>query len=487
MRPVEKHQNNEKGAALVITLSLLLLITLLGLSGFDWSMDELHITANDAAWTEAQYLAESGVALLLQWFQDPESFPEIGAFPRGYPAGNQPSFLTKRQIDSRGVPSFFNIDGESQFSGTREEPDFLYQSETDSRLLVGESWERMGDLTGLRVFAPVVPGAICTVEATGTTLSGIQRTVSVQMIPSPIPPVTGAVQTGNGSSGQVPILVHWGDVRVVEDADLGGSLESIPIKDSLVEVTGWPYGSSNRRDPWLDFYVGESVINPPSAGCPDCPEPFLNEGYSNIHQFQNQIQAGFRADFLPYQRLKSFAKEWGSYYATDVSGALYLDGIMDAAHRVTLAQAMASNRLGKRHGLVFIDTVDGNPPVGTNLASLDLSIDYLEGLFFIQANLILRETGPGRSIQVLSPPPEGNNDPSTQHAVTLSNIHLKGVLSVAGQITVEGHPMVFGAVLAQQGFTGSGQSEVWYDADLGTGYYSGLPAVTIQKGSWSIR
>ena len=484
---MKRHQNNEKGAALVITLSLLFLMTLLGLSGFNGSMEELHITAHDVAWTQAQYIAESGIALLLQWFQDPERFPEIGTFPRGYPAGEKPTFLTKRQTDSRGVPSFFNIHGESQFLGTREEPDFLYQSDTDRRLIVGESWAQIGDLTHLRIFAPMVPGAICTVESTGTTLSGIRRTVSVQMIQSPIPPLTGAVQAGKGTHGQVPILVHWGDVRVVGDADLGGSLEAIPKKDSLVEVTGKPYASSNRRDPWLDFYVGESVISPQSTSCPSCPEPFLNDGYSNIHQFQNQIQTGFQPDFGSYHRLKAFAKEWGAYYATDVGGVLYRDGIKDAAHRVTPAQAMASNRSGHHQGLVFIDTVDGNPPIGSNLATLDLSIDYLEGLFFIQANLMLKETAPGRSIQALSPPLEGNNDPLTQRAVTLSNIHLKGVLSIAGQITVEGHPMVFGAVLAQQGFSGSGQLEVWYDANLGTGYYTGLPAVTLQKGSWTIR
>jgi hypothetical protein len=52
---------------------------------------------------------------------------------------------------------------------------------------------------------------------------------------------------------------------------------------------------------------------------------------------------------------------------------------------------------------------------------------------------------------------------------------------------VEGRPNVFGALIAQQGFAGSGQPEVWYDADLRTGYYPGLPTVTLLKGSWYIR
>jgi hypothetical protein len=58
---------------------------------------------------------------------------------------------------------------------------------------------------------------------------------------------------------------------------------------------------------------------------------------------------------------------------------------------------------------------------------------------------------------------------------------------VGGRLAVEGRPNVFGALIAQQGFAGSGQPEVWYDADLHTGYYPGLPTVTLLKGSWYIR
>jgi hypothetical protein len=55
---------------------------------------------------------------------------------------------------------------------------------------------------------------------------------------------------------------------------------------------------------------------------------------------------------------------------------------------------------------------------------------------------------------------------------------------VAGRFTVEGRPNVFGALIAQQGFDGTGRPEVWYDADLSTGYHPGLPVVTILIGSW---
>jgi hypothetical protein len=110
----------------------------------------------------------------------------------------------------------------------------------------------------------------------------------------------------------------------------------------------------------------------------------------------------------------------------------------------------------------------------------------MEGIFSIQAHLTLRESGSGRSIQVQAPPSEDPNSVSRE-TVVLPSIQLKGVLSTAGQLVVEGHPKVFGALIAQQGVTGAGQPEIWYDAGLRTGYYTGLPTVTLLKGSWYIR
>jgi hypothetical protein len=263
-------------------------------------------------------------------------------------------------------------------------------------------------LSSLKLFGPVTVGAIGTVEATGTTGSGISRTVNVEIIPSPIPPTMAAVQVGPGTDGPLPSLIHWGDLR-------------------------------------------------------------------------------FDLDTWNYQSLKTFAKTWGVYFGTDREGFLYRDGILDPARRMTPFQALAPDGIENRPGFVFIDTVDQRPPDGSNLATLDFPVDYMEGIFSIQAHLVFRESGPGRSLEVRTPPVEGSDEPSTRQTVVLSAIHLKGILSVGGRLAVEGRPNVFGALIAQQGFAGSGQPEVWYDADLRTGYYPGLPTVTLLKGSWYIR
>ena len=475
----------ERGMALVVTLGLLFLITLLGLSAFRWSVDEIGIAGNQKASVQAQYLAEAGTAMVLQWFQEPETFPTVGVFPLGEPAGGRGSFLARRKVDSHGTASFFDGGGQSQFLGTAEQPDYWYQLEQDKPGLFNDSFGDLGVLTSLKIFAPASVGAICTVEATGATGSGIRRTVSVEIIPSPVPPTTAPLQIGPGSNGPVPVLVHWGEVRVMGNADFGSTLATVPIKNPSAGIRVQPYTALERQDPWIDFFVGGAIMNPIPA-CRYCTEPFLPDGYSNLHQFQVMNRPGFGLDPWEYQSLKTFAKTWGVYFGTDREGYLYLDGILDLGHRRTPSQVLAFPPVGNDRGFVFIDTIDQNPPDGSNLATLDLPVDYIEGLFSIQAHLTLRESGPGHSILIQTPPLDGTKTGS-QETVVLPNVQMKGVLSTAGQLVVEGHPTVFGAVIAQQGITGSGQPEIWYDAGLRTGYYPGLPTATLLKGSWYSR
>jgi hypothetical protein len=233
-------RDGERGAALIVTLALLLLIGLLGFSALQGSIGEVRIAASQSAAVQARYLAESGTALLLQWFQEPDRFPEIGRFSSSYPSADRARFFGKRRIDGRGSPSFFDAQGESQFSGTAEEPDFEYRADPVSGGLESERLEGLGSITGLKIYRPVHPGAVATVEATGTTLAGISRTVHFHVAPSPVPSVTSALQSGEGTAHPVPVLVHWGDLRILGDADLGSSLEASPLKDGTSLVDGRP-------------------------------------------------------------------------------------------------------------------------------------------------------------------------------------------------------------------------------------------------------
>ena len=473
---------------MVVSMGLLFLITMFGLSTIRWSVDELKIAANQKGTIQARYIAETGVALMLQWFQKPGSFPEIGLFPEGYPEEGRDVFLSRREITAYDAPVFFDSIGESQYKGSADEPDFIYESETANPELVGDSVSRIGRLSNLKIYGPTAAEAFSTVEATGTTHGGMSHAVRVGMAQSPLPPVVAAIQIGLEGSRETPILVHWGNIRVRGNADLGDLLEAVPRKNPNSPVNGRPYSLVDRQDPWIDIVVGNSIINPSTSACEGCTEPFLSDGYDNLHQLLSGTDTDFDLDRWDYERLKSFAKHWGVYFASDSEGKLYRyrDGAIDWGNQMEPLEALTSEIDPDNRPFIFIDTVDQNPPDQTNLATLEVPIDYLKGIVIAEAHVILRENGPGRRIRVRSPSPEGDEYGLNRQDVVLFNIHFDGILSVAGRLTIEGQPKIFGALIARQGFSGSGQPEVWYDADLATGYYPGLPTVIPLKGSWYI-
>ena len=70
----------------------------------------------------------------------------------------------------------------------------------------------------------------------------------------------------------------------------------------------------------------------------------------------------------------------------------------------------------------------------------------------------------------------------------LEAINLAGVLYVAGNITIEAALLAYGSVVAEgvirQASGTSGVLEIWYDHDLASGYFRGVPVVHIAPGTW---
>ena len=148
---------------------------------------------------------------------------------------------------------------------------------------------------------------------------------------------------------------------------------------------------------------------------------------------------------------------------------------------------LESQVVGSQHGLVFIDTVDGEAPRSDNLGTLVLDTDYFEGLLVVQGHVVLRPRATGKSVPALSPSPEGTNSLGARVPVQLSGIHVNGVLCAAGTIMIERSTRIFGALIAGNTVTAAGVgtvAEVWYDADLAQGLFRGLPVVYRAPGTW---
>jgi hypothetical protein len=475
----------DRGHVLMASLVLIVILTLVG-------MTALYVAGQDVpgivAMREesiAQQLSEAAAEVVLSWFHDAETTPLPIA-----------GMLAKRQGDLVGGPSFFDATGRSQFVGTAEQPDILLDAANveDDRLLnnspsgFGAPLLGLGRLEKMKVYGPLQPGLLGTLEVTTSTKGRrpSARSIRLQLGATNIPAVRAAVQTGQGlgtgrPDGGSPVLVHWGDVRVMGDLSIE-QVEDLVVKSSAASVTGQSYEYMGRlEDRWIDYWIGGnlSLISPPSSSTsPAFP--------ANVHVSQQPVP-GVRLDHWDYELLKRTALRHGTYYRLDRIGRLHPLGALDDDPGLSPSDVLASTAVGQSHGLVFVDTVDGETPRADNLGTLLVEADYVEALLVVQGHVLLRPGGSGQSVSVLSPSPEGLDSLGSRIPVTLSGIQLNGLLYAAGTLTLERSVRVHGAVMTAATVVASSAGllmEVWYSADLGKGLFRGLPVVYRAPGMW---
>ena len=321
----------------------------------------------------------------------------------------------------------------------------------------------------------------------------VARTVQLQLGSVTIPAVRAAVQVGQTlgvmqPGGESPVLVHWGDQRVLGDLAVQ-RVEDLVLKSTAAPVTGQSYDQMlYAQDRWTEYWIGGtvSVLSPPPGQGANPPLP------ENVHLHQYPTP-GVRLDRWDYDSLKKIALRWGTYYRLDRVGQLHPQGASDSDsdsdsdQGITPADALESQVVGDHRGLVFIDTVDGQPPRVDNMGTLVLDTDYFEGLLVVQGHMVLRPRAVGKSVPVLSPSPPGTQSLGTRVPAQLSGIHVNGLLYAAGAIRIERSARLYGAMMAGQSVTSIGTGtviEVWYNADLAQGLFRGLPVVYRAPGTW---
>jgi hypothetical protein len=466
-------------ASLVLVLMLTLLsVTLLLLVG----QDGPGVSAMREQ-TQAQHLADGAADLIVGWFHDPGGAP-----------APLTGLLMKRQDAGYG-PSFFDAAGRSQFMGTPERPDIVLDASNDSdaRILNGSpngfngALMELGHLDRLKMYAPAQPGLLSTVEVTASTRGRrpLASTIRFQLAALNIPAIRAAVQTGQGLGAAAPgggstILTHWGDVLVMGDM-IVNRMNDLVVKRTSASVTGEPYETLTLlQDRWVDYSIGGNLssLSPSEAGVP-----------TNVYVHQ-QPTPGVRLDRWDYDLLKKTAHRYGRYYRLGRDGRLRQLGALETDPGLTPADVLASATGGRSHGLLFIDTIDGEAPRAGNLGTFVLDTEYVEALLVVQGHVVIKPSGPGRSLTVLSPPPEGSSAISGRIPVTLSRIQLNGLLYAAGTITVERDTRIYGAVITAASVTTAVSPpglEVWYNADFGTGSFRGLPVVVPAPATWQLK
>jgi hypothetical protein len=475
-----------QGHVLLTSLVLIIILSALGMTAFYLAGQDARGISAMREESAALQLTDAATELVMSWFHDSTNAPAPIA-----------GLLVKRQDDPVSGPSFFDTTGRSQFMGNPERPDILLDAtnSADDRLLnsppsgFSGSLLEAGRLEKLKVYGPSQPGLLGTLEVTASTmgLKPIARTIRLQLGALNVPAVRAAVQTGQGlgalrPGGESPVLVHWGDMRVMADVVVN-HIEDLIVKSTAAPVTGQSYELTRRlEDRWTDYWIGGTVslISPPTSA----------SGFPlNVHIGQHPTP-GVRLDRWDYELLKKTALRYGMYYRLDRSGRLHLPGAAESDPGLLPADVLASSAVGQFHGLIFIDTLDGEAPRSDNLGTLVVDADYVEALLVVQGHVLVKPSGSGRSVPVLSPAPEGSTSLGSRIPVTLSNIHLNGLLYAAGTITLAGNARIYGAVMTPDtvvaGSTGV-RMEVWYNADLGKGLFRGLPVVYRVPGTWQMQ
>jgi hypothetical protein len=476
---------NQQGHVLLAALMVIIMLVLL-------SMTLLHLTGQDAPGisamreqTQALHLAEGAADLVISWFHEPSAVPD-----------SLSGLLMKREDAGEG-PSFFDATGRSQFMGTPERPDILLDASNDSdaRLLNGSAsgfngtLSELGRLDRLKMYAPTQPGLLGTVEVTASTggRRPLPSTIRLQLAALNIPAIGAAVQTGQGLGAAAPggastILTHWGDIRVTGDIVVNHDHDLV-VKSANAPMTGHSYEMLKiLEDRWVDYWIGGNVslISPSGDG----------SGFSaNVHTHQSPTP-GVRFDRWDYDLLKKTAQRHGTYYRLGRDGRLHHVGAGESDTGFLPADVLTTSAVGQSHGLLFIDTLDGEAPTLANLGTLVLDTDYVEALLVVQGHVVVKPSGPGRTVTVLSPPPEGSSSLSGRIPITLSGVHLNGLLYAAGTITIERETRLYGAVVAAGTVVTGGVTpllEVWYNSDFGRGLFRGLPVVYRAPATWQVK
>lgn len=482
-------KNNQHGIALLGAMVIVLILSLLATTLLNLAGHEAMSAGAGNQAAVAQQLADAAGELAVAWFHDPHT--TAGA-PKIV------SLREKNNHDAEGAPSFFDPTGRSQFVGTPTLPDIRFQAEnaSDDRILndpengLFRAMQHLGHVEELKVYAPSKPGLLCTIDATVATNTNppVRQSLVMQLSALAVPPLRAAVQVGGHlgrfqPGSESPVSVHWGEVKVGGDLTLTQA-DEVPLRSALAPITGQTYDEmTSREDRWMEAWIGGTVqmTQPHSGQTPNFPH--------NIHLAQNPIP-GVRLDQWSYEHIKRVAQRFGRYFAIDREGLLYPQGLVESGRGISPDEVFRSQGVGDQHGLIFIDTLDQTAPRQDNLGMVKLNAPYFEGMVVVQGHVVLGPNGSGQSIRVLSPPQTGQGQEVARTPVQLSGVQFNGVLYASGTITVGGRVRVHGAVVAGETIASAGSGsrlEVWYDHDLGRGFYHGLPVVYRAPGTWLTR
>lgn len=445
----------KRASSLAIAM-VLVTLTALGLVWLGQTVTAVQrINKRKADLARAYYAAEGGVSIIQHFSNYPAQFTKNTALfvsqsgtsgPAIFPALNAALAagdytITESELTAMGFPTMQSEDGRPIASIER--------------------------ITLLRA-DPSSDPVTCffKIRSVGHTPNGIERTVlsymdaNINTLKIELP---AALLSYNVASAFGNARIHWGeswskgDFNMLSKSQMGYLATSATDYDpyakyrtegSILFDTTWKEGLGK------DIYdlSRQTPGAAPASGIYDAFYQHLPAGTLDWPEFD-------------YQTFKDLARSHGRYYSTDAAGNIYKDGIEDAAHQVDFyTEFTVADRNNSPYDLIFIDTIDGNPPnaAGSNLATISVtgSGNGTKGVMYIAANFDAGGVG--------SPPSLIAKDPLGASR-SLTKMFHEGVIYASGTIAMSGNAGVYGSIVANKGFAGGGTPDVYYNTELAHG------------------
>ncbi len=458
-----------RGSILITTVVMLVVAGIAILAVIQLTTQNVRDVARSEARLQSFYVAEAGAQHVIHWFNRPNESPD-------------PPYFSP---DETG--NYLDAAGNSIITESLE-----IEAPHLPRIITGDRTTERGQVIRLFVEPPWdedPPGTVARVTSIGEAgQSRVDSTVEIRLIDNRVPAITspGAVISRHGATSGGLFQVNWGEIWAAHNLILPH-----PLRQKFPNQTDDPWfaarteqhlirhGESGIR--YADGRVdGAFTSTPIEPTAPNYHIPFLEDtlapqnnnyrDYENLHQHVTDL-AWPNYD---YETIKLLAQYHDfPIYRTTSDGRLITGE--DPATGAPIIQTFEEvfNRKDGIHPndvipeeappVYFIDTIDGNPPAedGSNLAEIRVSGQgpFFYGNFFVAADMHL--AGAGNSPTLGDPiRPDGSIGRS------INNLRLYGMFYSYGQAELQGSGDIYGSFHAEQGFSGGGNWEIFYDIQM---------------------
>lgn len=465
-----KRLAKRRGLSLAVLLVILTISSLGSLIMTKSLLEQQRLNQRRRDLARSFYAAEAGVGRMLHWSNTPADYVTAG----GSPANLFDRTADSRDIDGSPIPmkdQFANFWNAVQGSLTLTESDLHYMGVD---MLSTNNGVEVSRIHEIQLLPPDPAAGVAhdfRIRSVGRC-GALERTVMNYMEANTLwanpqlalqAALISLDAAGAGGNGKV----HWGESWIRGDFD---AMNKNDMK--YLNSTNAAY------DPYA-VYRTEGMIDFPNSWNFDTTAPYnpnllyreLNPAWNQPGLFPdgtgNFAEAFYQNETLDfpdllaeYETFKQLAQQHGRYYTTDPDGTIRRNGIaVDFVDEFGVL-----DRDSQPYDTVFIDTLDGNPPApdGSNLATIQVSGngEGLKGIYYINANMNVSGVGNPQGLNATDP--DGN-------VVALDKIFLQGVLYSSGAINNTGNPGVFGSVIAERGFQGTGTFDIYFDVNLRNG------------------